>query len=280
MRSRTRRDLATARGTCGHRPVEDDPAVEQDATTRSATCSRSSTFWVTSTTAPPSSADARAPSPRAAAAGAGRARRSARRAAARRVGEQRDRQVEPLPVADGQGRRRPPVVGKLEAARAICVRVAGTARAARRARGSAAATAARSAPGRCGIQPDAHARRRARPCPRSASSAPARIASSVDLPAPFGPTRARTSPGLHLERRSRSSATWSPKRRETPRAASSGAPCHAAARATRRGGGSVASGLRQRARPGRGRAARPRPRPAPVRPPCHGSSATRSEKNS
>ena len=64
---------------------------------------------------------------------------------------------------------------------------------------------------------------RAVPLDRAAvgSRAPARIASSVDLPAPFGPTSATTSPGGERRRRCGSSATLEPKRARRPRAAAS-----------------------------------------------------------
>ena len=114
-----------------------------------------------------------------------------------RVGEERDREVEALAVADREGRRRAVVRRELEP---LEQRRRGRppARAARRARGSAAARAVRS--GRAAAASSRRgAPRPARPCPRSARSAPARIASSVDLPAPFGPTSASVSPGGHVE---------------------------------------------------------------------------------
>src|SRR3954447_9585921 len=51
--------------------------------------------------------------------------------------------------------------------------------------------------------------------PSVGSSDPARIESSVDFPAPFGPTRATTSPAAS-DTSVGSSATRGPKRRATP----------------------------------------------------------------
>src|SRR5205814_2001471 len=63
-----------------------------------------------------------------------------------------------------------------------------------------------------------------------------RLASSVDLPAPFGPTSANSSPA-RTSRSEASSASWCPYRRDTPRAASSTARLTDVVRAEAYGGG-------------------------------------------
>ena len=73
---------------------------------------------------------------------------------------------------------------------------------------------------RCGAQPTRAPLRRST-VPTLASSAPASSASSVDLPAPFGPTSASASPSQSSSSTGSSALVW-PNRRAAPRAASSG----------------------------------------------------------
>ena len=135
-----------------------------------------------------------------------------------RRGEQRDRDVEPLPVADGE-RGRAHVGRQLELGRAARRRApAGTPSSARE---EAEVLARRQPPVvRRALRHPADRARAARPCRRSARARRRGSTSSVDLPAPFGPTSATTSPASRSTSVGRR-ATRDPKARETPRAASS-----------------------------------------------------------
>ena len=122
--------------------------------------------------------------------------------------------------------------GSSKAAASSSAPLRGTRSSAReQARGSRAPSAARSAPR--AAAPSRRDRGRST-VPAVGSSAPARIASSVDLPAPFGPTSATTSPATR-SRSVGSSATRDPKRRATPRAVRRVIP------GARRGGGPARS---------------------------------------
>ncbi len=136
----------------------------------------------------------RARSPRAAAAGAGRARRSARRAAApagRASSEIARSSRCRLPT---ESARRGAVVGRQLEPREQRRRVAGPLE----PREELEVLTRREPPvvgGPLRHPADADAPRARSTVPLLGCSAPARIASSVDLPAPFGPTSASASPG-------------------------------------------------------------------------------------
>ena len=190
----------------------------------SAIRSTSSRFWVAKTTAPAAPPAARRRASRAAAAGRGRARRSARRAAARpgrRAARWRGSAAGGCrPRGCALGDASP---GSSNAASSRSAAARGSCSPSSRANSSRFSRADRRpyCAGRCGAQPT----RRpcaARPCPLLGSSAPASSASSVDLPAPFGPTSASASPSQTSSSTGSSALVW-PNRRPAPRAASSGA---------------------------------------------------------
>ena len=138
--------------------------------------------------------EARSRPPRRGGADPGRATRSARRAAgraARRAARARHSAAGgSRPRARPTGAPRAGVEKRSSSAAAAAPRRARP-RASRRARGSRARRAARSARAAAAPSRWTHV---ASTTPSLASIAPARIASSVDLPAPFGPTSATASP--------------------------------------------------------------------------------------
>ena len=140
------------------------------------------------------------------------------------VAEQRDREVQPLAVARPRGarsgRRRPAARTRRAARVGGRRRLGSPSSSANSSRFSRGGQPRRSAPARCGVQPTRTPARRSTE-PQLGSSPPASSASSVDLPAPFGPSRATTS-RLAAPRVVGSSAVCSPNRRPAPRAASTG----------------------------------------------------------
>jgi hypothetical protein len=137
--------------------------------------------------------------------------------------EQRDREVEPLAVPDRQIAGEDTAVRELELpnSSAACSGRAPPSRRAKSSRFSRGESWAYWA-GRCGAHPiRAPARRSTEP--DEGSSAPASSPSSVDLPAPFGPTSATDSPPASWKSVG-ASASCEPKLLAAARAASSGGP--------------------------------------------------------
>ena len=199
-------------------------------TTRSASRSISSRFWLVRTTAVPRRGDLVDEIPQPSGFG-GQGRRWVRRAAAAKVRRSRSRRgrgggaCRPSRCRPGGRRRRPGRGVEQLVGAGADNRLGRGRRGGRRARGSPGRSAARrprrtGRRGRCGERTPP-GRRSARvpqtvTSPSSAASSVAMIRTSVVLPAPFGPRRPTTSPA-ETSRSTPRSAWTSPNERTTPR---------------------------------------------------------------